>query len=117
MSRHVLAELQIGNSSQLQTRLEFLVDTGFTGEIILPEEIVAELGLQYETQMTSYLADGSAIQTHVFNAIVLWHGEQRQVEILALGDRPLLGMSMLEDNDIAIRCRDHGLVEIETIGL
>ena len=46
---------------------------------------------------------------------LLWDGEERDVEVLALEGAPLIGMTLLEDSDVRFQGRDGGVVSIEAI--
>ena len=94
------------------TAVEFVVDTGFEGALSLPEETVAAMGLIFELELDSILADGSAVATRVYSATIRWEGRPVEVAILALGERPLLGTALLEGCDLQIGFYDGGIVTI-----
>lgn len=71
--------------------IEFVLDTGFIGFLTLPPDAVAALGLPFFYRMPANLADDSTIMVPVHTATILWHGEERDVEVLAMGKRPHLG--------------------------
>lgn len=110
--RHVLVSLPVLGTDGQARPVEFRLDTGFVGFLTLPNEVVDALVLPYISPQVAYLADGSRVILAIHAATVLWNGEQREVEVLASGGRALLGMSLLDGNDIYIRAAEGGLVTI-----
>jgi clan AA aspartic protease len=75
--------------------IEFVVDTGFTGFLTLPVPAIATMGLPFLHWTFADLADDSSIQLPVHTATILWNGTVRQVRVLGMGRRPLLGTALL----------------------
>jgi clan AA aspartic protease len=95
--------------------LEFVVDTGFTGELMLSEAAVSALGLRWIRTITANLADDSEIDIDQYAANVLWHGEEITVSVLAAGKRPLLGTTLLAGSSLYAEFVDAGEVRIESV--
>jgi clan AA aspartic protease len=95
--------------------IKCVVDTGFEGFLTLPPAAVAQLQLPYLTNLNANLADNSSIQTDVYLATVLWHGIERNVSVLAMGRRPLIGTALLRDYHLGIDFRDGGTVVLDEI--
>jgi clan AA aspartic protease len=95
--------------------IKCVVDTGFEGFLTLPPAAVAQLQLPYLTNLNANLADNSSIQTDVYLATVLWHGMERNVSVLAMGRRPLIGTGLLRDYHLGIDFRDGGTVVLDEI--
>ena len=92
--------------------VDFVVDTGFTGELTLPVSAVTALGLRFKQQTPTSLADDSSLLLDVHEAVILWNGEERRVEVIATGKRPLLGTALLEDTELVMQFREGGLVTV-----
>lgn len=75
--------------------LDVLIDTGFTGCLTLPREVVSELGLELEGETLAVLADGSEVTYDMYFCTVDWFDGNRSVEVLATDSTPLLGMELL----------------------
>ncbi len=60
--------------------------------------------------MPAALADGSRILLDVYRAVVLWDGSERDIDVLAMGSEPLIGMSLLDGSDVRLQVTDGGLV-------
>ena len=95
--------------------IKFVVDTGFEGFLTLPSAAIAKLGLTYLTQINANLANNSNVSTDVFLATILWNGIQRNVAVLAMGRRPLVGTALLQDYHLGIDFREGGTVSVNEI--
>jgi clan AA aspartic protease len=95
--------------------IEFVVDTGFTGDLCIPPEAVALMELPFLYDLPARLADHSQLSLPMHQALVLWHGEERVVHVLATGKRPLLGTAMLENCELVVQFAEGGLVTIDEI--
>jgi clan AA aspartic protease len=76
--------------------IEVWVDTGFTGDLVLPQNAIDSLGLDRSGSVDAILADGSQIELDTYTCFVNWFGEERRLEVVANeGDYPLLGVGLL----------------------
>ena len=112
---HALVSITLRGPDHPDVAIEFVVDTGFVGFLTLPSAAVQALGLPYKYDTPANLADDSVVQLPVYEATILWNGVERTVRVLALGKRPLLGMALLDGNELMIQCRESGLVTIEDL--
>ena len=108
-----LTVLGYGGVSELVT---FLVDTGATGEITLPQATIAKLNLPlvaYGSANASVtLADGTVSLARVHTARVFWHDRLRDVEVVNLDTDPLIGMGLLRGSNLSVDAIPGGLVTI-----
>jgi len=44
-----------------------VIDTGFNGELMLPQKLIDELGFHYSMKSEAELADGSIIETTLYS--------------------------------------------------
>ncbi len=95
--------------------LEFVVDTGFTEYLTLPEAAVAALKLPFLYSERAGLADGTSILLAVRGAVIVWNGADRAVRVLATGRRPLLGTALLDNQELRVQFREGGLVRIDSL--
>ena len=98
-----------------QVALEFVVDTGFEGALALPLETITQLGLPFELELDSVLADGNAVSTPVHSATILWQNRQLEVAILGLGERPLLGTALLASYRLIVDFLEGGQVVVQPL--
>lgn len=72
------------------------VDTGFTGDLVLPQAMIDALDLPNSGTVDAFLADGSQIESKTYTCFVNWVSELRRVEVIANnGKIPLLGVGLL----------------------
>ena len=100
--------------------VDFIIDTGYAGELALPQDVIDRLDLQtaeYEdaeddAAPTVMLADGTIRMVKVYFAGVWWHNRLRTVEVDGIGDVSLIGMGLLQDNNLSVDAVPGGLVTI-----
>lgn len=110
-----LISLQIHDGSGRTVSLEAVIDTGFTGELTLPSEIVASLSLRFQGDGTGALADGSVESFEIYRATLLWHGLPRPALTYAVPGFPLVGMELLRGSELRVEAAPGGRVEIEEL--
>jgi len=93
--------------------VEFILDTGFDGELCLPTHLLDGLDAAYVNTNQVRLADGSRREQDYFRLYMDWFGEEREIEVIATRGLPLLGNQLLEGCSINIDMRDGGEVTIE----
>ena len=104
-----------GPKGQTQ-QVDAVIDTGFNGYLALPPMLVGDLGLPIVGDGEAVLADGREVSFNVYGVTVLWDGLARYVETGAVGDEPLIGMSMLVGYDLHMKVADGGRVTIGDSG-
>lgn len=83
-----------GNQGQQQ--IEALIDTGFTGELLLPLSIAVPLGLTLAAVGSYKLADGSTSRQMLFSASVAWGSSKKLATVNVVDtDDALMGGGFL----------------------
>ncbi len=100
---------------QSDVEIECVVDTGFEGALTLPPDIVVALNLPYVTRIRANLADDSNVMTRLHLAKIVWHGVEREVIVLAMGRRPLIGTALIENYHLSVDFCEGGSVIIDEI--
>ena len=113
--RHATVALTFLLPNGTSLPIEFVIDTGFTGELCLPLEAVSLMGLPFRYDIPANLADNSEVLLPIHQAIALWDGEEREVQVIATGRRPLLGTALLDEQELVIQFTEGGLVTIEEL--
>ena len=86
--------------------IEVWVDTGFTGDLVLPQTTIDELNLDHSGSVDAILADGSQIELKTYTCFVDWFGEARRLEVVANdGDYPLLGVGLILGLELRVNYR------------
>lgn len=81
---------------QGQQNISALLDTGFTGELLLPVQIAIPLGLKLAGVGSVQLADGSINQQMLFSASIKWGTRNRPVTVnVVMGGDALIGGGLL----------------------
>jgi len=100
---------------QQSIEIECVVDTEFAGTLTLPPAMVADLELPFVIRMNANLADDSNVMTSIHQATIIWHGVERDIAVLAMGRRPLLGTALLEDSNLNIDFYEGGVVIVDEL--
>lgn len=95
--------------------IQFVMDTGFTEYLSLPIEAVRSLRLPLIYDMEAVLADGSSRIVDIYNATIFWNGIERLVPVLALGNRVLLGMKLLQGYELYAQVIEGETVKLELL--
>ena len=113
--RRCLVTLQLHGPDGQQENVEFQVDTGFSGAILLPLEIVERLGLPETEGVTMRLADGSRVKVPRDLAHVIWDDADKVVALAASGHQPLLGTGLLDGHKLNADIKPGGTVTITAL--
>ncbi len=83
-------------SGALATEIEAWIDTGFTGELVMPRSQIDRMGLKPGLMVRAVLADGRNSRLKSFVAWIDWFGETLEVEVVAgEGQTTLLGVGLM----------------------
>lgn len=93
--------------------IEAVVDTGYSGFLTLPTELVTELGLPFAYMGQAFLANDAQVAFDVHYVTVLWDGQPRDIEADATGSTPLVGMLLLDRHNLNIEVVEGGRVVIQ----
>ncbi len=106
-----MLSLVVRNGDKLKS-ITAVIDTGFTGFLSLPISIVTELDLSWSYRNRATLGDGSEVLFDIYDGMVIWGGQYRDIEINAAETEPLIGMSMLRGYRLQVDTVQGGLVAI-----
>lgn len=95
--------------------IEAVIDTGFTGFLTLPPDVINGLGLLWQTTTHGVLADGSACSFESYEGVVMWDRRARQIDVCEFDATPLVGMAMLEGFELNVQVRPRGKVTIKRL--
>ncbi|MDQ2800772.1 MAG: hypothetical protein M3Y13_14170 [Armatimonadota bacterium] len=98
-----------------EVKIPVLLSTGFGEALLLPAQEVAALGLPQTGARTVTFPDGSQIKATVHPAKILLAGEAQDVELLAGGWEPRMGLRLLEGYRISMRFIEGGVVSVERL--
>jgi clan AA aspartic protease len=115
VGRQPRIKLVFTSETKPDLEIGFVVDTGFEGTLTLPAEAIALLGLPYLTTVKANLADDSNVNIKLYLAEIMWRGSKREVVVLAMGRRPLIGTTLLEGYHLGIDFYQGGSVIVDKI--
>ena len=107
------------NSSREPVEVEFIVDTGFDGEIVLPGYLARQIDLRFEGTQKRMLANGALVECPVHSLLLSVNGddeeEPRLVEVLVMEGNALLGTLFLDNHHLQVTVTEGGEVLIEPV--
>jgi clan AA aspartic protease len=113
LSCEATISLVISNENRQTKLIHAVIDTGYTGFLSLPSEIINSLNLPWRGVDRGTLGDGSEVTFEVYAAKVIWDGNYRDIPINEAETDPLVGMSLLYGFDLRIRVVEGGSVTLE----
>ena len=96
-------------------RVEFIIDTGFDGDLALPSSLVRQLDASFSVERIIRLADGTIQRRPCFSIVLDWNEEPRETEITVLENAPLLGAVLMAGYLLQIEMIDNGEVSLEPL--
>jgi clan AA aspartic protease len=110
-SGRALLEIQLKPSEADTDRsLMAWIDTGFTGDLVLPQQSIEELALQLSGTVRAVLADGTMVTATTYSCLIRWFDGWQHLEVVASQAKsPLLGVGMLLDRELRIDYRSKEL--------
>lgn len=115
-SYEAMIRFSIGRKNGQQQMIDAVIDTGYTGFLSVPSEIIAALNLPWTGIDRVTLGDGSETTFEVYEGAVIWDGEYRSIPINESETDPLVGMSLLYGSNLRIQTVVGGIVTIEKLG-
>jgi clan AA aspartic protease len=94
-------------SASAPSSVEAWIDTGFTGDLVLPQSVIDQLQLPKSGSVDAILADGSTIELSTYSCVIAWFGKERRLEVVANeGEHSLLGIGLLLAKELRIDYRN-----------
>jgi clan AA aspartic protease len=110
--REAIVRLRLRGPSGAEAEIDAIVDTGYTGALMLTSATVIALGLQWLSGGKATLADGSPARFDSYAADLEWDGRLRPVVVSDGGHEALLGMRLMEGLELRVQAWAGGEVEI-----
>ncbi len=105
----------IGNENAQRQVIDAVIDTGYTGFLSLPHNIINALNLPWTGIDRGTLGDGSETTFEVYAATIIWDGQLQSIPINEAETDPLIGMSLLYGYDVRIQAVEGGAVTLEAL--
>ncbi len=114
-SSEIRVPVKIGGATGQEVDLQAVLDTGFTGHLTLPADVIQHLNLEWVSVARGALADGSFCFFDVFEARVRWVGAWLTVVVHASDSAALVGMALLDGYELTAEVCQHGKVLIRPL--
>lgn len=98
-----------------EMRVEFIVDTGFAGDLTLPFHLAGQLEGILGGPRKWKLATGQEFQCPSYEIQLDWNDDLRPTEILVLEGEPLLGTVLIREYLLQSEMTEGGEVSIEPL--
>jgi clan AA aspartic protease len=106
--------IAVRNNEKTQM-IDTVIDTGFSGFLTLPSDMITSLGFSWEGRDVATLGDGTFCTFEVYIGLVIWDGQYREIYINESETVPLIGMQLLRGYELRIQAIEGGLVTIEAL--
>jgi clan AA aspartic protease len=113
--REAIVGIVIAGSAGQTQDIDALIDSGFTGYLSLPSQLITLLRLRFRGRGRALLADGSETIFDSYEAEISWDGQQRRVAVDEAETDPLVGMALLNNHILTIEVIAGGKVTIEPL--
>jgi clan AA aspartic protease len=114
-NREAVIQIAVLSDSQQIKAVRAVIDTGYTGDLMVSRAIVDELGLFLQAIQDATLGDGSLTTFEMYAGSVIWDGQVRRVEVNASETECLVGMGLLEEYKLEIEGIPGGKVRITAL--
>jgi clan AA aspartic protease len=104
-------------NNSISQRVDAVIDTGFSGFLTLPSDIISILQLSWEGRDIATLGDGTFCTFEVYTGFVIWDGEYHEIYINESESILLIGMRLLRNYDLHIQTIEGGLVTIKKLSM
>ncbi|WP_055076639.1 hypothetical protein [Pseudanabaena sp. 'Roaring Creek'] len=108
--------LVIINEKKQTKLIDAVIDTGYTGYLSLPSEIIETLDLPWTGVDRGTLGDGSEVTFEVYAATIIWDGQYRTIPVNEAETDRFVGMSLLYGYDLRIRAIEVGNTNSQKCG-
>ena len=113
--REAIVELVVIGNNNLAKTIHAVIDTGYTGFLTLSPALTLELQLTWYMQQQGMLGYGSVRLFNVYEAAIIWDGQERAIEVNEADADCLVGMGLMEGYELVIRNVPGGVVTLSSL--
>jgi predicted aspartyl protease len=107
--------LSVRDTSGREQRFDAIVDTGFHGSLTLPMILIHAFGLVWRSRGSAIVADGTVQGCDIYDAVVIWDGQPRNILVESAEADPLVGMGLMHHYELNLQAVDGGSVTLNRI--
>ena len=115
VQQEAIVRLEVVGLPGRSLEIDGVIDTGYSGSLTLPPDVIAMLALPYRTSGRAVLADGTECVFDIYHATVMWDGRPRSVLVDSAQTDPLIGMDLLVGHELIVHVVEGGHVRIEAL--
>ena len=110
-----MLNIKLISSENEDLELAAIIDTGYNGEVIMSEDKIREIGLEFLGTIDSELANGQIVEIEIYRGKIKWFDAIREIAVGASQSKDtLLGTLLLSDCELNVNFK-HGEVRIEEL--
>jgi clan AA aspartic protease len=113
--REAILRLTLLDASGQEHAYDSVVDTGYSGTLTLPPNVIATLGLRWHRAGRAVLADGNESKFNVYKGVVLWDGRPVTIRIDEMDADSLVGMSLMYGYELVLPVLDGATFTLRSI--
>jgi clan AA aspartic protease len=108
-------KIKVISPTDEEIELPAMIDTGYNGEVILSEERIQTLGLEFLGTIDTELADGEIVELDLFKGRIKWFNKIREIAVgSSRSEDTLLGTLLLVGCELDINFKE-GWVRIDQL--
>ena len=108
-------KIRLVSQTDEDIELPAMIDTGYNGEMILSENQIRSLSLEFLGTIDTELADGEIVELDLFKGRIKWFDRIREIAVgSSRSEDTLLGTLLLADCELGIDFKN-GWVKIEQL--
>ena len=108
-------KVKVVSQTDEEVELPAMIDTGYNGEVVLSEEKIRSLDLEFLGTIDTELADGEIVEMDLFKGWIKWFDRIREVAVgSSRSEDTLLGTLIVADCHLDINFKE-GWVTIERL--
>jgi clan AA aspartic protease len=112
-----IVRLSVRGFLDVEQEIEAIVDTGYTGFLTLPPDLITALRLPFRRRSSAVLGDGRATLFNVHEATIVWDGVLRRIPVDASTTDPLVGMRLLYGHELTVHIFEGGDVSLRAMAI
>ena len=110
-----VVSLSILREDGTEDTLEFIIDTGLSEEMVLPQHVVDQFGMLPDDTALLATSDGRIGLFATYTVWILWHDRPREIHVASMGREFLIGMALLSGSNVNIDAVPGGAVTISEL--
>jgi len=96
-----------------EVEITALVDTGFSGYLVLSPETIETMSLIYDRKEEYTVGNNEDVQFDLYTgAKVRWHGHEKEIVVMAVEGEAVLGMELLRGSRLFVEAKPNGRVQV-----